>query len=92
MVHKVDLGSRHVYARAPGVDLPRFPTALYREMTRRSGRPNRVLLHRYRELAEELGRPGSLEVTILVTSLVGEGEVTPHVPFAALPPAPCGAP
>lgn len=88
MVHKVDFRDHGMFTPAhPELTFLRFPTALHREMTRRSGRPNRVLLHRYRELAEELGRSGSLEVTILVTSLVGEGEVTPHVPFAALPPA-----
>jgi len=44
-----------------------------------------VLLHRYQQLAAELGRSGDLEVTILVTSLLGEGEIVPHVPFGALP-------
>ena len=87
MVHKVDFRDHGMFTPAhPELTFLRFPAPLYREMTRRSGRPNRVLLHRYRELAEELGRSGLLEVTILVTSLVGEGEVTPHVPFAALPP------
>jgi SAM-dependent methyltransferase len=88
MVHKVDFRDHGMFTPVhPELTFLRFPTVLYREMTRRSGRPNRVLLHRYRDLAEELGRSGSLEVTILVTSLVGHGEVTPHVPFAALPPA-----
>ena len=88
MVHKVDFRDHGMFTPAhPELTFLHFPAVLYREMTRRSGRPNRVLLHRYRDLAEELGRSGSMEVTILVTSLVGEGEVTPHVPFAALPPA-----
>ena len=88
MVHKVDFRDHGMFTPAHHpLTFLRFPTPLYREMTRRSGRPNRVLLHRYRDLAEELRRSGSLEVTLLVTSLVGEGEVAPHVPFAALPPA-----
>ena len=88
MVHKVDFRDHGMFTPAHSeLTFLRFPTVLYREMTRRSGRPNRVLLHHYRDLAEELGRSGRLEVTILVTSLVGQGEVTPHVPFAALPPA-----
>jgi len=88
MIHKVDFRDHGMFTPArQELTFLRFPPALYREMTRRSGRPNRVLLHRYRELATELGRSGRLTVTILVTSLVGQGEVTPHVPFAALPPA-----
>lgn len=89
MVHKVDFRDHGMFTPAhPELTFLRFPSALYREMTRRSGRPNRVLLHRYRDLAEDLGRSGRLEVTILVTSLVGQGEVTPHVPVAALPSGP----
>jgi SAM-dependent methyltransferase len=89
MVHKVDFRDHGMFTPAhPELTFLRFPAVLYREMTRRSGRPNRVLLHRYRDLAEDLGRSGRLEVTILVTSLVGQGEVTPHVPFAALPSGP----
>jgi SAM-dependent methyltransferase len=88
MVHKIDFRDHGMFTPAHSeLTFLHFPTVLYREMTRRSGRPNRVLLHRYSDLAEELGRSGSLEVTILVTSLVGEGEISPHVPFAALPPA-----
>ncbi len=55
-------------------------------MTHRSGRPNRVLMHGYRDLAQQLRRSGELDVTILVTSLVAEGEIVPHVPLAAVPP------
>ncbi len=88
MLHKVDFRDHGMFTPAhPELTFLRFPSALHRQMTRRSGRPNRVLLHRYRDLAAELGRAGDLEVTILVTSLVGEGEMVPHVPFAALPAA-----
>jgi hypothetical protein len=88
MAHKIDFRDHGMFTPAhPELTFLRYPAPLYRQMTRRSGRPNRVLLHRYRSLAEELGRQASLEVTILVTSLVGEGEITPHVPFAAVPPA-----
>ena len=86
MVHKIDFRDHGMFTPAhPELTFLRFPTVLHRKMTRRSGRPNRVLLHQYRDLADELGRSASLDVTILVTSLVGEGELTPHVPFAALP-------
>ena len=86
MVHKIDFRDHGMFTPAHSeLTFLRFPAPLHHQMTRRSGRPNRVLLHRYRELAEELGRSGDLQVTILVTSLVGEGEVVPHVPFGALP-------
>ncbi len=85
MVHKVDFRDHGMFTPAHSeLTFLRFPGPLHRQMTRRSGRPNRVLLHRYRDLATELGRAGSLEVTILVTSLVGEGEIVPHVPFTTL--------
>lgn len=88
MLHKVDFRDHGMFTPAhPELTFLRYPGPLYRQMTRRSGRPNRVLLHRYRALARELAGPAGLEVTILVTSLVGEGEITPHVPFAELPAA-----
>lgn len=87
MVHKIDFRDHGMFTPAhPELTFLRFPAPLYQRMTQRSGRPNRVLLHRYRRLAEELRSTGELEVTILVTSLVGEGEVVPHVPVTALPP------
>ena len=86
MVHKIDFRDHGMFTPTNSeLTFLRFPAPLHRQMTQRSGRPNRVLLHRYRDLAEELGRSGDLDVTILVTSLVGEGEIVPHVPFAALP-------
>jgi hypothetical protein len=88
MVHKIDFRDHGMFTPAHSEQTYlRFPAQLHRQMTQRSGRPNRVLLHRYRELADQLGHSGDCEVTILVTSLVGEGEIAPHVPFAALPPA-----
>jgi SAM-dependent methyltransferase len=88
MVHKIDFRDHGMFTPAHSeLTFLRFPAALHRRMTRRSGRPNRVLFHRYRDLAAELGQTRRLAVTLLVTSLVGEGEVVPHVPFAAVPPA-----
>lgn len=88
MAHKIDFRDHGMFTPThPELTFLRYPAPLYRRMTRRSGRPNRVLLHRYRSLAEELRRSVGLEVTILATSLVGEGEITPHVPCAAVPAA-----
>ncbi len=89
MVHKIDFRDHGMFTPAHSeLTFLRFPTPLYRRMTRRSGRPNRFLLHRYRSLADELGRSADLNVTILVTSLVGVGELTPHVPAASVPAGP----
>ncbi len=88
MVHKIDFRDHGMFTPDHSeLTYLRFPAPLHRRMTQRSGRPNRVLLHRYRNLAQELRRSGECEVTILVTSLVGEGEIVPHMPFAALPAA-----
>ncbi|HEV2370686.1 MAG TPA: class I SAM-dependent methyltransferase [Streptosporangiaceae bacterium] len=86
MVHKIDFRDHGMFTPThPELTFLRFPRPVYRQMTRRSGRPNRVLLHRYRSLATELGRIAALDVTLLVTSLVGEGELSPHVPLAQIP-------
>lgn len=86
MVHKIDFRDHGMFTPAHSeLTFLRYPARLHRQMTHRSGRPNRVLLHRYEELAEELARSADLEVTILVTSLVGEGEITPHAPLSDLP-------
>jgi SAM-dependent methyltransferase len=88
MVHKIDFRDHGMFTPAHSeLTFLHFPGRLHRQMTQRSGRPNRVLLNRYQRLAHELARSGDLEVTILVTSLVGEGEIVPHVPFSALPSA-----
>ncbi len=88
MLHKIDFRDHGMFTPAcPELTFLRYPGPLYRQMTQHSGRPNRVLLHRYRGLAGELAGPLALDTTILVTSLVGEGEITPHVPFAELPAA-----
>jgi SAM-dependent methyltransferase len=88
MVHKIDFRDHGMFTPAHSeLTFLRFPSSLHRRMTHWSGRPNRVLLHRYRDLAADLGHQGGLDVTILVTSLVGEEEMVPHVPLRALPAA-----
>jgi len=85
MLHKIDFRDHGMFTpRHSELTFLRFPAPMYRQMTKRSGRPNRVLLHRYRELADELRRAAGLDVRILITSLVGEKEIVPHVDFADL--------
>lgn len=86
MLHKVDFRDHGMFTPAqPELTYLRYPSWVHRQMTRRSGRPNRVLLHSYRELAEQLARESELKTQILITSLVGEKELVPHVPNAELP-------
>lgn len=86
MLHKIDLRDHGMFTPAqPELTYLRYPSWLHRQMTQRSGRPNRLLVHRYRELAEQLARAGELKTQILITSLVGEREIVPHVPYVELP-------
>jgi SAM-dependent methyltransferase len=80
MVHEIDLRDHGMF-RDPSAFL-RVPEWLWGAMTSHCGRPNRVLLHRYREALDGLG----LEYEILVTDLRGVGPV-PALPFASIPEA-----
>jgi len=89
MLHKIDFRDHGMFTPAqPELTYLRYPAWLHRQMTQRSGRPNRVLLHQYRELAEQLSSAGELTTQILVTSLVGEKEIVPHIPYTGLFPDP----
>lgn len=89
MVHKIDLRDHGMFSPTHHVlTFLKFSSPLYHQMTRFSGRPNRVLFDRYRALAQELVDSPSSEITttLLVTSLVGQSEeVVPHVPFEEVP-------
>lgn len=85
MLHKVDFRDHGMFTPAqPELTYLRYRRWIYRQMTQRSGRSNRILLHSYRQLAEELSRAGELQTQILITTLVGEQEIVPHVPYARL--------
>ena len=86
MLHKIDFRDHGMFTPAQHeLTFLRYPSWLHHLMTRRSGRPNRVLLPKYRELSQRLAQAGELKTQILVTSLVGENEIVPHVPYAELP-------
>lgn len=82
ILHKIDL-------RDPGMFTPtaheltflQIPNTIYRFMVSNSGRPNRILVHRYREVLEEMKNAELINYSLLVTSLVGVGEITPHKMF-----------
>jgi len=56
------------------------PSFIYPLMGRNSGRPNRILVHRYRDLLESMKQEGLIDYSILVGSLAGVGKIEPASP------------
>ena len=81
LLHKVDLRDHRLFStRYHELKWLEPAVFLHRRMTRNRGRPNRVLIHRYRAALDALG----LDYELLVTSLAGVGEIVPHVPYSAI--------
>lgn len=82
LLHKVDL-------RDHGLFTPYYhelkylevPDIIYKRMTKDSGKPNRVLVNRYRELL----RKHLPKFQIYVTHLANVGEINPHLPYETIP-------
>jgi SAM-dependent methyltransferase len=86
LLHEVDLTDHHHFSRTHDeLTWLRFPSWLWRSMTSHSGRPNRVLVHRYRSVLERLRMTAGIEYQLLVESLVGGPEIEPRVPFDGIP-------
>ena len=84
MIHQVDLRDHGMFTPVfHELKFLEVPEPIYSRMTRSSGRPNRVLIDRYRSTLDASG----LDYTILVTALVAVGDVTPHLPYDAIPEA-----
>ncbi len=80
MIHKIDLRDLNMFTpQKHELTFLRFPHVMYRHMTRNSGRPNRVLLHRYRAVLEKLKAHGLIVYDIFITRLIGVGDLTPHL-------------
>lgn len=83
LLHKVDLQDHGMFSAHHGelkwLETPRW---VHRVMSRASGRPNRVLFHRYRETLASL----PLDTRLLVTRLAGVGALDPHLPYDAIAP------
>ena len=76
MLHKVDLRDHGMFTpEHDDLTFLKFPNWYYMLMTRGSGEPNRVLANRYQSI---LGST-DLQYKILITRLVGIGDITPHV-------------
>jgi SAM-dependent methyltransferase len=86
LLHEVDLRDHEHFSRSHDeLTWLSFPSSLWRAMTSHSGRPNRILAHRYRRVLEELRRTDGIEFELFVKSLVGRQEIDPGVPFDAIP-------
>jgi SAM-dependent methyltransferase len=80
MIHKVDLRDHEMFTpEQHELTFLRFPQPFYRLMTRNSGRPNRVLFHRYRDRLERLQKERVVKYQLLITRLAGVGDVVPHL-------------
>ncbi len=86
LLHEVDLRDHQHFSRNHDeLTWLGFSSRLWRLMTSRSGRPNRVLAHRYRSMLERLQRSDGVQYRLLVKALVGGQEIDPGVPYDAIP-------
>lgn len=79
LLHKVDLRDHGMFS---GIrhELKFFEISdrIYPHLTRAAGRPNRILIDRYRAALQR----EPVDFRLLVTQLAGVGEIAPHVPYA----------
>lgn len=82
ILHKIDMRDHGYFSREHDeLTWLRFPSWLWRLMTRNSGRPCRVLAHDYRAALDRIRATDQIEYSLLVTHVVGAGEIVPHVEF-----------
>lgn len=78
MLHKVDLRDHGMFTpHHHELKFLEVPDLIYRVMVRASGRPNRALIHQYRNMLEG----ESVKFHLLVTRLAGVGDISPHLPY-----------
>jgi len=82
MVHQVDLRDHGMFARLHPLTFLRFRPGPYRLMVRNGGRPNRVMLHRYRRWLGASGLRGG----ITVSHLVGSDRPIAQLPWEEIDP------
>jgi len=82
MFHKIDFRDHGMFTPTHHELLfLQIPDPIYPLMVQNSGRPNRILVHRYRDVLESMKNSGLIDYSILVTQLVSVGEITPHQIF-----------
>ena len=88
LLHKIDMRDHALFTpEHHELTFLKFPRRLYWLMTRHSGRPNRILFHRYREQLERLKKQAGIDYSAYITRLVGVGELTPHLLYQDVPAA-----
>jgi SAM-dependent methyltransferase len=82
MFHDIDFRDHGMFTpKYHELTFLQIPNSIYPLMVRNSGRPNRILVHRYREVLEEMKSQGLINYSFLVTCLVNCGLITPHQKF-----------
>ena len=76
LLHQIDFRDHGMFSRAHHeLTFLSIPTAIYPLMVYHSGRPNRILIHRYRELLNSLKINTLIDYSFLITSLVRVGQL-----------------
>lgn len=82
MLHKIDFRDHGMFTPMHHeLTFLQIHSSIYPLMVQNSGRPNRILVHRYRNVLESMKNRGLIDYSILVTSLAGVGEIYPHQIF-----------
>lgn len=82
LLHKVDFRDHGLFSRQfHELKFLEISDGLYSLMTCASGRPNRILMHRYKEYLANL----QLDTQLLVTRLAGVGDINPHRIYSEIP-------
>lgn len=85
IIHKIDFRDHRMFTpEHHELTFLEVPTSIYPLMVRNNGRPNRILVHRYREVLEDMKSQGLIDYSLFVTRLVHAGEIIPHKPFAEI--------
>lgn len=63
-----------------------IPSFIYPLIGKNSGKPNRILVHRYRDVLESMKQSGLIDYSILVGSLASIGEIEPPRKFLDIDP------
>jgi len=79
MIHKIDLRDHEMFTpKHHELTFLRFQSGCYRSMTQNSGRPNRVLFHRYHGRLERLREARLINHVVFIARLAGVGGLMPH--------------
>lgn len=82
IAHKIDFRDHGIFTpEQHELTFLTISSWLWRIISQHSGRPNRILVNQYRALLNNLKKSELDDYSILVTRLVGVGEIIPHQKF-----------